>query len=812
MNKLARKTVKYSLIFLVLLVVALFAAPFFIDANHYKGIIIEKAEQTTGRKVDIGEIHASFFPWVGVRVDDVHMANRQGFSNEDFLQVKSLDVRLALLPLLSKQIEIKRFVLDSPKLLLERDASGAGNWEDLLPAAKNPAEKKNALSGAADGSQKPTASGGGASLIALSAKSLRMMNGALHYRDMQSGHEINVSELGIEVNGVRMDQPVHAQVSGRLSGDAFSVKAEVGPVGDISRLNAERLPLQADIKAKSIALKKIAAFIPALSGLGASTLAVDARIEQRRDGLRVSAGTLALHGKHEGDMAWKIEMPKQDEIKLDHVVIRVAGEKAAEIAGFVRGIGHQLQYQVRVHTPTLSRGQLSAWIPDLQVLYAAHPAPWEQVKLGLLAVGDTGHVELRDLQLMLDKELVQASGDVQFGAEPIVQLRIASRNLHVDPLLPQPEKDKSQSSMSANDESDVDMIPNAYAEDARIGQQQTANGNVDTTGARIGQSEPTHAPINTESGKEPDLRFLKSWRVTAGVQVDHLFLHGLDLAHLHATLSGKHGIFNVDPLRFELSGGQVSEKARLVVNRYPARWTESVKVRGVQVQPVLKALAGTDMVAGIMQLDTKLGGVGLLPEAAVQRLNGTGHVLLRDGMVKGFDIAGTLRNVTTLGQQGGPKQTDFSQLSGSFKVKNGVAKNDDLFMASPLFRLTGYGQVNLVAKNMDYHVKPRLVGSLAGQGDTEAARKGLSIPLRIVGSLAAPKVKLEVNLQTLIGDKAAIKSVIKNRKAIFKNLLHGGNKSVATPQNQPPSQPASQQPDKPVDQIRQQLKGLIPRF
>jgi len=809
MNKLAGKTVRYSLIFLVLLAVALLAAPFFIDANHYKGLIVEKAEQATGRKVDIGKIHASFFPWVGVRVDDVHMANRQGFSNTDFLQVKSLDVRLALIPLLSKQIEIKRFVLDSPKLLLERDASGAGNWEDLFPATK-----KGVPSGIANGSQMPVTPGGGASLIALTAKSLQMLNGELHYRDMRSGSDVVLSEFGVEMDGVRMDQPVHVQVSGKVSGDKFSVNAEVGPIGDISRLNVKRLPLQADIQAKSIALEKLAAFIPALSGLGEGTLGIDARIEQRPDGLRVTAGTLALHGEHEADLAWKVEMPKPDRMKLDRVVIRMAGEKVAEMRGSVRGIGHQLQYQVRINTPGLSREQLSAWAPDLQALYAAHPAPWEQIKLGLLAAGDTSHVELRDLQLMLDKELVQASGNIRFGAKPVARLRIASKSLHVDPWLPQPERDKAQSPTSINDKPGIHMVTYAYAEaeGARIGQQQTGNRNEDTAGARIGQPQAANIAIDTGEAKEPDLRFLKSWRVTAGLQVDHLFLHGLDLAHLHATLSGKRGTFNMNPLRFDLSGGQVSERVSLIVSRYPAQWTESVKVRGVQVQPVLKALAGTDMISGIMQMDTKLSGVGLLPEAAMQRLNGTGHILLRDGMIKGFDIAGILRNITAPGQRGGSRKTDFSQLSGNFKVRNGVASNDDLFMASPLFRLTGYGQVNLVAKNMDYHVKPRLIGSMAGQGDTEAARKGLTIPLRITGPLDAPRVKVEMDIKTLMGNVGNIKEIIKGGKGGLKGILKGVLQGGSAPGNPAPgASPAPPQtPAQPADQIRQKLKALIP--
>jgi len=826
MNKVARKTVKYSLIFLVLLVVALLAAPFFIDASHYKGLIIEKAEQATGRGVEIGGLHASFFPWVGVRLDDVRIANRQGFSNEDFLQVKSLDVRLALLPLLRKRVEIKRFVLDSPKLLLERDASGAGNWEDLFPATKETVPA-NALgevqtpAPAGDGAevQIPVSTGGGASLIALSAKSLRMLNGEVHYRDIRSGSDVTLSEFGIEVDGVQLNQPVHVQASGKLAGDTFSVKAEVGPLGDLSKFNAGRLPLQANIQAKSIALEKFTAFIPALTDLGAGTLAVDARIEQRPDGLRVTAGTLALHGEHEADVAWKIEIPKPDRLKLDRVVMRVEEEKVAEITGSVRGIGRDLQYQLRVNTPTLSREQLSAWVPGLQALYAAHPDPWKQVKLGLLAAGDTKQVELRDLQLILNKELVQASGNVRFGANPVARLRITSKTLHLDPWLPKPaipEKNENQNPISVNDKPGIRIVPYAYAEGARIGQQQTGSRNVNAAGARIGQPQTVSVPSDTGTAREPDLRFLASWRVTAGLQVDHLFLHGLDLAYLHATLSGKRGIFDINPFRFELAGGQISEKASLDVNRYPARWTESVKVRGVQVQPVLKALAGTDMLAGIMQMDTKLSGVGLLPQAAMQSLNGTGHVLLRDGMVRGFDIAGTLRSITAPGQQGGSRQTDFSQLSGSFNVRNGVASNDDLFMASPLFRLTGYGQVNLVAKNMDYYVKPRLVGSLAGQGDTEAARKGLVIPLRIKGPLDAPRVKVEMDIKTLMGNVGNIKNIIRKGKGgglknILKGVLQGGGAATGGPESStaPASSPV---PAKPADQIRQKLKGLIPGF
>jgi uncharacterized protein involved in outer membrane biogenesis len=283
------------------------------------------------------------------------------------------------------------------------------------------------------------------------------------------------------------------------------------------------------------------------------------------------------------------------------------------------------------------------------------------------------------------------------------------------------------------------------------------------------------------------------------------------MTRLRATVAGSRGVFEVNPLRFELAGGQVSEHATLDAAHYPARWRESARVRGVAVRPVLKALAGTDMLSGILQMDTELSGTGLSPDAATRRLNGKGNVLLRDGMIKGFDIPGTLRHLTQPGLNTGPKQTDFTQLSGSFRITNGIVRNDDLFMASPLFRLTGQGIVNLPEKTMDYHVRPRLVGTLVGQGDTATVRKGLVVPLRIAGPLDAPKVKVEMDMKTLIGNAGSVQQLIEQGKGGKWKKMLGGRAPAEKPAGQNAA-PASKQPATPVSEklIPKPLKGLIP--
>ncbi|HXH65311.1 MAG TPA: AsmA family protein, partial [Mariprofundaceae bacterium] len=126
-----KRTVKFSLGILALVVVVLLVAPLFINVESYKPRIAAAIENATGRQVEIGEIHASLFPWIGVSLKNVSLANRQGFSSRSFASIGDLDIKVALLPLFSKRVEIKRFEVDGFSVSLERNAAGEGNWQGL---------------------------------------------------------------------------------------------------------------------------------------------------------------------------------------------------------------------------------------------------------------------------------------------------------------------------------------------------------------------------------------------------------------------------------------------------------------------------------------------------------------------------------------------------------------------------------------------------------------------------------------------------------------------------------------------------------
>ena len=122
---------------------------------------------------------------------------------------------------------------------------------------------------------------------------------------------------------------------------------------------------------------------------------------------------------------------------------------------------------------------------------------------------------------------------------------------------------------------------------------------------------------------------------------------------------------------------------------------------------------------------------------------------LKDGAVKGMNLADIARSARSLvgmrsTEQGvsGTEKTDFSELSASFVIANGIAVNKDLDAKSPYVRLKGEGSINLVANSVDYVAKPTLAATSTGQGGREAKDvAGITVPVRISGPFDALKYR-----------------------------------------------------------------------
>jgi AsmA protein len=117
---------------IALIACLLIAVKLFVNPNDYKGRITQAVKHSTGRDLTLaGDIKLAVFPWVGLDLGAVSLGNPPGFEQVPFATVKHAAVRVKLLPLLRKQLDIGRVEIDGLDLRLIKNAAGRGNWQDF---------------------------------------------------------------------------------------------------------------------------------------------------------------------------------------------------------------------------------------------------------------------------------------------------------------------------------------------------------------------------------------------------------------------------------------------------------------------------------------------------------------------------------------------------------------------------------------------------------------------------------------------------------------------------------------------------------
>jgi len=118
-------------IVILLLLVSLVAKIIF-TKEKLLSIVVPTIEQALNRKVEIDDISLSIFGGLGVDIEGMHIFNPDGFEEEEFLKFDQLLVRIKFWPLLRKRIEVKKLILQSPLISLEKNREGISNFADLL--------------------------------------------------------------------------------------------------------------------------------------------------------------------------------------------------------------------------------------------------------------------------------------------------------------------------------------------------------------------------------------------------------------------------------------------------------------------------------------------------------------------------------------------------------------------------------------------------------------------------------------------------------------------------------------------------------
>jgi AsmA protein len=173
MNKAAKIVIGIVGLYLTLMLVTGLAAKFLLSGSQIQAVVSSMGASLPV-EVKVGEGDFDLVQWFlfrpAVTIQELSVGNPEGFSEQPLLRADGVSAQVALLPLLSRRMEIRSFTLNQPHLVVERNAQGRTNVESLLEQmskSEEPPAPENA--GPAEGGTE------------LSIESLQLNSGTIEY-------------------------------------------------------------------------------------------------------------------------------------------------------------------------------------------------------------------------------------------------------------------------------------------------------------------------------------------------------------------------------------------------------------------------------------------------------------------------------------------------------------------------------------------------------------------------------------------------------------------------------------------------------
>lgn len=264
------------------------------------------------------------------------------------------------------------------------------------------------------------------------------------------------------------------------------------------------------------------------------------------------------------------------------------------------------------------------------------------------------------------------------------------------------------------------------------------------------EPEQKDAAAAQSAGAEADVipvKLLKELTLDAEFLLASLKFHKMQMKDVLVKVHAADGVVDVKPAQLALYGGSIASAVNVNVQGETPRTALTAKITDVQAAGMVRDMTGKDSFAGLVNVSSALTCHGAKVSGMKRTLNGDVSFNFKDGVFPGVNLDAMAlaiskavnRNSKIEGKK--EDQTRFGEISGTFKVVNGVATNKDLDVKAPHIRAAGEGAVDLNSEAVDYLVKARVVASSQGQGaDTSGVGDlvGLTVPVRVKGTFKNP--------------------------------------------------------------------------
>lgn len=717
------KVLKFVVLPLTVIVVLAAAAVAYVaatfDPNAYKPQIVQAVKDKTQRNLKLeGDITLAIFPTIGARLGKVSLSERG--NDREFAGVDDVRVALKLMPLLSKQVVIDTIEVKNLRAHLVRFKDGRTNIDDLTGGKAAPAGK------GAEPAQ------GAAPHVEIDIAHINIENANVTYADEAAGERYALSKLNLTTGRIAEHVPVAVKL-------AFFVQSDKPKLGLDTNL---RTTLTFELEPQHFVLKDLD-FSAKGAAAGFKDLAasakgnIDARPASKE--ILLSKLVVAASGKQEsGELNFKFDAPKltvtKDQVSgepvgLDAKLSDAKQKLAAKFA--IAGISGTAQ--------AFKTGEINGNL-DLQ----REGATTKATLAGSLA----GNIETQRFEL--PKFTVKLNvNDPKLPKNPIDATITGAARVDLA------KQNASMEFATKLDDSNINgkagltrFSPPAINFDVAIDQLDA-----DRYLAKDKGGKPAPAGPSAKGGEQAiDLSALKGVNLNGSIRIGTLKVANIKSSQVRVEMKINNGRLDVNPVTANLYQGSLAGTLSAQAAAPPV-FAVKQTLTGVNVGPLLKDAANVDVLEGRGNVTVDVNGQGNTVSAIKKALGGKAAFRLTDGAVKGINIGATIRGAKAkLGALRGEQtqaanaadKTDFSELSGTFSIKNGVAHNSDLSGKSPLLRLGGEGDIDIGNETLNYLLKATVVATAAGQGGKELSElKGVTVPVRLTGSFGAPQYKVD---------------------------------------------------------------------
>ncbi|MEY3201875.1 MAG: hypothetical protein RIR70_1425, partial [Pseudomonadota bacterium] len=672
------------------------------DAAALKAELAQAVRDNNQRELKIeGELALTLWPGIGLEIGRASLSERE--SSQIFASVEEARATLALWPLFKKELVIDGLHAKGLSATVSRNAAGVLNIADLLGGKDSQAFK-----------------------FALSRMALE--EASLTWKDDKTGRRVVLQDAKLATGEISRSARGELSLQGRLQGASLDAV--------ISAKSAYRFAEQPS----SITLENTAL---ALSGTLPTMQAAQAKFSLDR--FRYS--TAQAEGGAEGlQIVIKGDLPQDTiEARLSVPRIVLAGDEARSDA---------IQLALKAKSAQPNRHLEAKLVAEGM---RADATALSLTRAGLDATAQLGGVSLR----------TRLSSPATMAFSP-AQLALSGLSGQLD--ITDAKKLGKPMRVGINSNLGVDLTH------ARA--QGQLNLRLDETTARIDWTMPRFSPLVLNADLEADQINIDKYLLPKGATqaatpaeaaqggmwaslaalegvelVTHAHIGSLQVARIKAhdvkfDLKHAAGVLTVSPFQAGLYQGQASGSLRAVAASSEVNLKQQISQ--INLAPLLRDLLGEEPIEGRGSAVLDLTARGAHSADWARSLFGSARLELKDGAIKGVNLPRLLRDLKAAAKSAPTpaarsEKTDFTEISASFQIQRGIARNEDLAFKSPLLRGSGSGSIDLPAGTLDYLARVSVVGTSTGQGGEERNDlRGVTLPLRIQGPLAAPKVQLDV--------------------------------------------------------------------